>query len=188
MKLFIASRSSIRFIGLISLIVAAGAVFVPTPAAAREKVGDYVSGAAPSGPGVAIPPGQYGQIADRAFEVLNGSLKPTILASDVANDLASYYVVDVRGYEDWCDGHIPGAVNMPWPTEIVEPDNLEMLPTDTPIVVVCYTGHTASQTTMLFNLLGYNASALKNGFISWDYPTDPETYPVEECGAEAAPF
>ena len=41
------------------------------------------------------------------------------------------------------------------------------MPNDKQIVVVCYTGHTASQATALLNALGFNATALKWGMCSW---------------------
>jgi rhodanese-related sulfurtransferase len=81
-------------------------------------------------------------------------------------DPDSYFVVDIRSTGSYCDSHIPGAVNIPFRT-VAMPDNLAMLPTDRPILVVCYTGHTASQTTMLYNLLGYEAYALRFAMMSW---------------------
>jgi len=41
------------------------------------------------------------------------------------------------------------------------------LPFDNEIIVVCYTGHTASQATALLNALGYDATALKYGMCGW---------------------
>lgn len=51
-------------------------------------------------------------------------------------------------------------------------ENLSLLPDDeTQVVVVCYTGQSASQITALLNVLGYNATALKHGMCSWTVNT-----------------
>ena len=184
MKALMASNPLRRFVSLIGLLLVAGLAFVPPLAAAQGGVGAYASGAAPLGAEAVLPPGHYGLIADRAYDVLNGPLSPTVQAPDLLANLTSYFVVDIRSHATWCDGHVPGAVNMPWPAEIVEIDNLELLPDDMRIAVVCYTGHTASQTTMLFNLLGYKASALRYGFTSWDPSSENPVYPVELGTAE----
>lgn len=109
-------------------------------------------------------------IASRADDVLAGKTPPTKFAEHVYDALLadpdSFFVVDIRATGDYCNGHIPGAVNIPFRTVAV-PANLEMLPIDRPILVVCYTGHTASQTTMLYNLLGYEAYALRFAMLSW---------------------
>jgi len=146
-----------------------------TTSLAQGNVGTSESGPAPSGMDAVITAGHYGLIANRADVVLSANSPPTKFAADVFSalqaDPESFFVVDIRSTGDYCGGHIPGAVNIPFRT-VAMPANLEMLPTDTPIVVVCYTGHTASQTTMLYNLLGYEAYALRFAMISWVYVTD----------------
>jgi hypothetical protein len=47
------------------------------------------------------------------------------------------------------------------------PEGLATLPPDEDIVVVCYTGQSASQVTSALNMLGYDASALLFGMSSW---------------------
>ncbi|MBN1317861.1 MAG: rhodanese-like domain-containing protein, partial [Anaerolineales bacterium] len=51
---------------------------------------------------------------------------------------------------------------------------LSTIPADKPVVVVCYTGQSASQATSVLNMLGYDATALLHGMSSWT--TDPEVY------------
>jgi len=70
-------------------------------------------------------------------------------------------------FEHYELGHIPGAVNIGIKSLFTE-ENLAKLPYDNQIVVVCYTGHTASQATALLNAIGYNATALKWGMCSWN--------------------
>lgn len=116
---------------------------------------------------------------------------PTIAPEDVYNAVMAgdpnIFVLSVRAPEHYEKGHIQGAYNIPF-KQIAQLDNLKKLPKDKQIVVICYTGHTASQTTMLLNMLGYDAVAMKFGMMSWT--SDPEVlntapfegapnYPVE---------
>ena len=83
--------------------------------------------------------------------------------TDTTNDP---YVLSIRSAEHYALGHIPGAVNIGL-TSLFTEENLAKLPTDKQIVVVCYTGHSASQAVALLNAIGYNATALKWGMCSW---------------------
>jgi len=76
------------------------------------------------------------------------------------------YILSIRGAADYEAGHIPGAVNIPFRSVFTE-ENISTLPTTKQIVVVCYTGHTASQTTAMLNVLGFDAVCLKWGMCSW---------------------
>lgn len=87
------------------------------------------------------------------------------------------FILSIRNPEHYELGHIPGAVNIGLKTLFSE-ENLAKLPYSNQIVVVCYTGHTASQATALLNALGYNATALKWGMCSW---TTNSTVTVNKC-------
>jgi rhodanese-related sulfurtransferase len=76
------------------------------------------------------------------------------------------FILSIRKAEHYELGHISGAVNIGI-TSLFTEENLAKLPYDNQIVVVCYTGHTASQATALLNAIGYNATALKWGMCSW---------------------
>jgi len=76
------------------------------------------------------------------------------------------FILSIRKAEHYELGHIPGAVNIGI-TSLFTEENLAKLPYDNQIIVVCYTGHTASQATALLNAIGYNATALKWGMCSW---------------------
>jgi len=142
-----------------------------------EGIGEYVSEAAPHGPGTAIPPGHYGLIAKYADEFLSNPPGPhrTIFADilidgvddpNKADELTDYFLLDIRKPADFCNGHIHGAINIPF-EQVAKPENLTELPTDMPILVICYTGHTASQINSILNMLGYNAWTLRFGMTSW---------------------
>jgi len=85
---------------------------------------------------------------------------PTELEKRLGDD--KLFLLDVREPEDFAEGHIPGSENIFW-LDLLDEKNLEKLPTDKTIVVICYVGHTASQALTLLKLLGYKAVGLKFG-------------------------
>ena|SRR4030042_5146827 len=167
-----------------------------------EGIGEYVSEAAPHGPGAAIPAGHYGLIVKYADEFLSNVPHRTIYAEtlmddiddpNIADEITDFFLLDIRKTADFCAGHISEAVNIPF-EEVAKPENLAILPTDMPILVICYTGHTASQVNSILNMLGYNAWTLRFGMTSWreKSPTkvwspsvsqdiDGGNYPMETC-------
>lgn len=73
------------------------------------------------------------------------------------------YIVDIRRADDYNQGHLPGAVNMPWGT----PDIYEMmrhLPTDRPVYSYCYSGQTCGQWIALMQLGGIDARSVMLGW------------------------
>lgn len=87
-----------------------------------------------------------------------------IKAPDVQKMIESktvFYGVDIRRPEDYAKGHLPGFVNIPF-GQVGQ--NLDKLPMDKLIIVQCYTGQTASQTTGVLRMMGYNAKNLHFGF------------------------
>jgi rhodanese-related sulfurtransferase len=73
----------------------------------------------------------------------------------------SIYILSIRGEADYADGHIAGAEHMSFGAGMQE--NFADLPMDKKIVVYCYTGQTAGQTTAGLRLLGYDAVSLNGG-------------------------
>jgi rhodanese-related sulfurtransferase len=84
------------------------------------------------------------------------------------------YILDVRGATDYAAGHLAGAINVAFRT-VANSTELPKFDPDRQIVVICYTGHTASQATMVLNMLGYDAIAMKYGMTSWT--VDPTKNP-----------
>jgi rhodanese-related sulfurtransferase len=144
--------------------------------------------------------GDFGVVQRTADSALDGwsptisadALYDNLMDGDTSNDP---FIVSVRSAEAYALGHIPGAINIPW-NQIAKADNLAKLPTDQPIVVYCYTGHTGQVATTVLNLLGYNVQNLKYGMMGWSQnaevvgttPYDPATapdYPVETTPNEA---
>jgi rhodanese-related sulfurtransferase len=95
---------------------------------------------------------------------------PVIMAADLykivqAKD-AGYQIVDVRSADAYALGHIDGAINIPFATTADEASLAKLDATKT-IVVVCYTGETASMATQVWSMLGYRATALMFGMSGW---------------------
>jgi sulfur-carrier protein adenylyltransferase/sulfurtransferase len=78
-----------------------------------------------------------------------------------------FWIVDVRDVEAFAIGNIEGSVNIPY-ANTADPNYLQDLPKDKKIVVVCYSGHTAAQTTTLWNMLGFDAVTMEYGMGGWN--------------------
>jgi rhodanese-related sulfurtransferase len=131
-------------------------------------------------------------LADWSPVISAAALYENLNDGDTSNDPL---IVSVRSPEHYALGHIPGAINIPW-KEIAKPESLVKLPTDRPIVVYCYTGHTGQVAATALRLLGYDVQNLKFGMMGWtqndevlattryDPATSPD-YPVETEPNEA---
>ncbi len=80
-------------------------------------------------------------------------------------DNGRYQVVDVRGYSEYTEGHIPGAMNI---HAGYLPDELDRLPDDKTIVVHCVSGDRSAIASGLLQRLGVkNVVNLTGGFNAW---------------------
>jgi rhodanese-related sulfurtransferase len=80
-------------------------------------------------------------------------------------------LVDVREPNEYAEGHIPGAVNIPIRTLA---KNLDKLPKDKPVVVYCRTGHRAGMATAALQLLGYtNVRNFTPAIVGWQKAGEP---------------
>lgn len=88
--------------------------------------------------------------------------------ADLPAFLAKYYIIDIRSATDFAANHITGAKNVAFPNILAEGP----LSGAKPILVVCYTGQTASYATALLRMSGYkNTQALKWGLSGWNSTT-----------------
>ena len=94
----------------------------------------------------------------------NFNFPPEELAELIEAGDVPYTILSVRKAEDYAQGHIEGAVNIPYGPGIQ--DQLAGLPTDKPVIVYCYTGQSGSQTMTILRLLGYEAYNLNGGMGS----------------------
>ena len=72
------------------------------------------------------------------------------------------FIIDIRRPEDYTQGHLKGAVNLPYGADVA--DNLDKIPDDVPVYVNCYTGQTSSQTVALLNVAGKYATNIQSGW------------------------
>lgn len=70
-------------------------------------------------------------------------------------------VVSIRQQDAYDQGHIEGAVLIPWGKGMQE--KFSILPKDDTFVVHCYSGQTAGQAVAILRLLGYDAVSMKSG-------------------------
>lgn len=84
---------------------------------------------------------------------------------------AQFTLVDVRTPEEYQQGHIQGAINIPH-TEIA--DNLDKLSSDKPIVVYCRSGRRAQTALEILSKQGFNdIRHLEGDMLGWQAENRP---------------
>ena len=71
-------------------------------------------------------------------------------------------ILDIRQPDAYAEGHLIGAVNVPYGLTLAE--RLAEIPDDVQLYIYCYTGQTSSQTTALLNVAGKFATNIQSGF------------------------
>lgn len=85
---------------------------------------------------------------------------------------AGIFLLDIRRPEDFAKGHIDGATNIGFAALGA---NIDKLPKDKQVVIMCYSGQTAGQAIGVLKMAGFNAVSLKGGFPSWEKEKFPVT-------------
>jgi rhodanese-related sulfurtransferase len=91
--------------------------------------------------------------------------------SDVAAALAEpepgFVLVDTRSDASWAQGHVPGAIHLPW--RRIASEAAERIPEGTPVVVYCWGPgcNGATHGALEFALLGYPVKEMLGGFEYW---------------------
>jgi len=97
-------------------------------------------------------------------DVSDGTYKNYMICPENANKLIdddSIVFLSIRSGDDFAEGHIEGAINIPWGNEMQK--DFDVLPMDKIIIVYCYSGQTAAQTVAAMRLMGYDAVSLNGG-------------------------
>ena len=101
----------------------------------------------------------------------NGNFQIADTDAQALVDAGSVTFLDVRQADAYAEGHVKGAINIPFGAGMDFFD----VPTDKQVIVTCYTGQTAGQTVAVLRMLGYNAVSLKggmnNGWLADELPT-----------------
>ena len=82
-------------------------------------------------------------------------------------------VVDVREMSEYCatTGHIPGAMNYPWGSEILQ-QRYEELPRDGEILVYCHSGYRSNLAAEFLDANGFlYVYDMQGGFLAWQWET-----------------
>ncbi|WP_243030143.1 rhodanese-like domain-containing protein [Thermus altitudinis] len=102
-----------------------------------------------------------------------GSFLATITTDDYNRDAVEAkqlmefmeaFVLDVRPPQDYKNGHVPGAVNIPL-HEL--PNRLAELPKGKPIVVYCGSSHRAAMALLFLRGQGYEVYNIRMGWKGW---------------------
>ena len=72
-------------------------------------------------------------------------------------------MIDLRKKKEFDKYHIKGAKNIFW-LDLLKKKNLDKLPRNKTVFLICYVGHTSSQAMVLLKLLGYKVVSIKFGY------------------------
>lgn len=132
------------------------------PAAVIGMINEYLS---------AIPEGFMAVGKIDAFKEILESAKPVL--------------IDVREANEYAEGHITGAINIPIRTLA---QNLDKIPTDQPVMVYCASGHRAGMATSALHALGYdNVKAFPPGWKGWTAANEPVSTEAVEATTYSTP-
>jgi rhodanese-related sulfurtransferase len=95
---------------------------------------------------------------------VNPQTVPSVSVSDVAADLPSGALLDVREDDEWAAGHAPNAVHIPM-SELA--GRLDELPQDGNLYVICRSGGRSARVTAYLNANGWDAVNVDGGMRSW---------------------
>lgn len=78
-----------------------------------------------------------------------------------------YIIVDVRTFEEYCEGHIPGAINIP-NEDIVDTEPELLANKEQMILIYCRSGNRSKQAAEKLANMGYTNLIEFGGIIDWD--------------------
>ena len=106
----------------------------------------------------------------------SGKLEAEQLAPEDAREVVATQrgqAVDLRDREEFAQGHIPGAVNIP---EEELSERADELSKDLPVIVVCADGDRSGRAVAELRERGFEAASVKGGMKAWgggDMPLQP---------------
>ena len=101
-----------------------------------------------------------------------------VQARNLIDSTDDLIIVDVREKYEYCDavGHIPGALNYPWNSGILQA-RYEELPVDSPILVVCRSGGRSNSAANFLDSKGFSmVYDMLGGMSAWQWETAPCKY------------
>jgi rhodanese-related sulfurtransferase len=101
-------------------------------------------------------------LVDQQLDI-NKMLEGFVLGAPADGIMNAYHLIDIRSADDFAQGHIENSVNVAFADILTEAAKATK-----PIVIVCYTGQTATYAVSLLRLSGFaDAKALKWGMSGW---------------------
>lgn len=91
-------------------------------------------------------------------------------------------LLDIRTPEEFADGHVPGAINIPL-SELEA--RMSELPPDTPLIVYCRSGRRTQTAIPQLRARGYAVTEISGSMLAWRAAGLPETRPTESRPAGA---
>ena len=111
--------------------------------------------------------------AGMAAEALAYTVVTPQQAQQMIETNSALTVVDVREVNEYCgaNGHIPGALNYPWISGVLEQDYAE-LDLDAEILVVCQSGHRSAMAGEFLDSIGFQRIySMEGGMSVWEWDT-----------------
>ncbi|MEN8137803.1 MAG: rhodanese-like domain-containing protein [Bacteroidota bacterium] len=97
-------------------------------------------------------------------DVINGWIVAPPASEDASTFIGTYDILDIRSAEHFAEGHIEGATNTTLGNILSAAQSASK-----PILVVCYTGQSASHAVVALKLSGHtSAKVLKWGMSGWN--------------------
>jgi rhodanese-related sulfurtransferase len=131
--------------------------------------------------------GDFAALVEAGADYINdgGDCPGVISAQALYDNLTDYTVIDIRGADDFNNGHIAGAVNVALadlPTALTD----GTIPTGKPYVVACYTGQAAGHAKFAMEMLGYeDTKSLLWGMSSWSSDVTGTSWATSPMVADA---
>lgn len=128
-----------------------------------------------SGNAFALTPEEYRIVQKLGNEYLSSLPDKNyyeFLAEDVAKMIREgrkdFVIVDVRVPKEkkYDVAHVPGAIFVA-AQDVAKPENLAKLPMDRKVIVHCDTGQQQNKVLTVLRMLGYDAYAMKWGYMAW---------------------
>lgn len=94
------------------------------------------------------------------------TVSPAQVAQQIKDPKTAPFVLDVRTPEEFAEGHVPGAKNIPV-AEIAE--RAAEVPKDRPVVVYCRSGARVKRANAILRERGYaNLVEMEGSMLAWD--------------------
>jgi rhodanese-related sulfurtransferase len=122
-----------------------------------------------------VPAAEPLEAQSHFIDKLSFETDPSDVHADLGKGAGGFLVLDCRRPEQYAEGHIPGALNLPYRT--ISPDGTAHLPKDKTLVTYCSSWHCNASTKAALQLsaLGFRVKEMLGGIAAWK----DEGYAVE---------